>query len=292
MTVVFRAMGSEVSVTALDEDETRVAKDVAAIFREAEARFSRFDATSELAALNRSRGPFVASPPMFAALERARAFATLTAGVFDPGVGSALVRLGYDRSFASGALDRADVTPALGGSILDVHLDERTRAVHRPSRVLIDLGGMIKGATVDAAATALRGAGAIDAGGDGVVRGPAWLVDVEDPRDPSRIVATLSLSNAAVATSAANRRVWRTGTRSAHHLVDPRNGAPAVSDLLQATIVAPTAELADVAATTVFVLGAHDGRRFIERHPALGGVLVDARGGVDVVGRASLVEAA
>lgn len=292
MTIIFRAMGTDVSVTALDEDETRVATEIAAIFREAEARFSRFTATSELAALNRSRGPFVASPPMFAALERARTFAAMTGGIFDPGIGSALVRLGYDRSFTPTALDRGDVTPALGGSILNVRLDERTRGVHRPTDVLIDLGGMIKGATVDAAAAALRGAGAIDAGGDAIVHGPPWLVDVEDPRDPSRIVTTLSLSNAAVATSAANRRTWRTGARTAHHLVDPRNGAPAATDLLQATITAPTAELADVAATTVFVLGARDGRRFIEQHPALGGILVDAHGVVGFVGRVSPMEAA
>lgn len=291
MTVVFRAMGTEVSVTALDADERRVAGEVAAIFREAESRFSRFVATSELGALNRSRGPFVASPPLFDALERARDYAIASHGAFDAGVGGALARLGYDRSFAPGALDRDEVTPSRAGSILDVRLDARTRTVHRPEHVLVDLGGMIKGATVDAATRVLRGTGAIDAGGDACVRGVPWIVDVEDPRDASRVVATLSVSNAAIATSAANRRRWRTGNGTSHHIVDPRTGAPATSDLLQATIIAPSAELADVAATTAFVLGAREGRTFLERHD-LSGVFVSTSGEIIFVGRVTRVEAA
>ena len=292
MTVSFHAMGTDVSVTALDADETSVATEVAAIFRAAEQRFSRFLETSELATLNRAAESFVASAPMFEALERARAYVRMTGGIFDPGIGATLVAHGYDRSFAPAALDRGEVGRAGVSSFIGVELDPRTRAVRRPAGLLVDLGGMIKGATADAAARALDGAGAIDAGGDAVVRGEPWLVDVEDPRDASRVLVTLSLSNAAVATSAPNRRRWRAGDRAAHHLIDPRTGAPAESDLLQVTVLAPSAELADVAAKTVFVLGERAGCRFLDGHPELAAVLVRGSGDVAFVGRVLLVEAA
>ncbi len=290
MTITFRAMGTDVSVIA-EDDEAVVAAEVAAIFRDAEERFSRFLETSELSALNRAEGPFAASIPMFDALERARRYMEMTGGIFDPGVGAALVAHGYDKSFAPAALDRRAVASVQATSFSGVSLDARARSAARPAGTLVDLGGMIKGATVDAAARAFRDAGAIDAGGDAVVRGRAWPVEVEDPLDARRVLVTLSLSNAAVATSAPNRRRWRAGERVAHHLIDPRTGAPAESDLLQVTVVAPSAELADVSAKTAFVLGEREGRRFLDRH-ALGGVLVRQDGGVAFVGRVSPMEAA
>jgi thiamine biosynthesis lipoprotein len=185
------------------------------------------------------------------------------------------------------------------GRFLDVILDPGTRTVCRPGHVQIDLGGIAKGSTVDAAARHLTGPGAIDAGGDAVVRGVApagdpWLIDIEDPTDASRIIASVAVSNAALATSAGNRRRWRLGESFAHHLIDPRTHMPSGSDVLQATVLAPSAELADVLAKTAFLLGARDACRFLEHQPGIGAVLVTERaspifiGALDVreVGRA------
>jgi thiamine biosynthesis lipoprotein len=285
----FRAMNTDVEVTA-SGDEEAIAARVSATFADAEDRYSRFLETSELAALNRAAGPFVASAELFDMLRRARHYVEMTDGLFDPAVGGTIVALGYDRSFAPGALDRerASERPR-AGRFLDIVLDGETRTVWRPAHVLVDLGGIAKGSTVDLAAHHLPGSGAIDAGGDAVLRGASpsggkWLVDVEDPTDPSRTIATLAVSNAAVATSAENRRRWRVGGTFAHHLIDPRTQSPSASDLAQATVVAPTAELADVLAKTAFLLGAREGRRFLERQPKIGAVLVQQSGDLLFVG--------
>jgi thiamine biosynthesis lipoprotein len=222
----------------------------------------------------------------------------LTDGLFDPGLGATLRALGYDRSFAPGALDRAraGALPPAGG-FTDVRLEPSTRRVLRPAHVHIDLGGLAKGATVDLAARQLGARGAIDAGGDAILCGPGpegdgWLVDVEDPADPARTLATVAVIDAAVATSAPNRRRWRLGDGIAHHLVDPRTRTSAVSDLLQATVVAPTAERADVLAKTAFLLGARAGRAFLERQPDTGGILVGEHGRPVFVGRLDVREVA
>lgn len=293
----FRAMNTDVQVTACGDEEA-IATRVAATFAAAENRFSRFLAGSELSALNRAGGPFVASPQLFEILLRARGYVEMTGGVFDPGMGATLQALGYDRSFAPRALDRerASARPR-PGRFLEVVLDPRARTVWRPRHVQIDLGGMAKGTAVDLAAAHLRGPGAIEAGGDAVLRGSSpsgerWLVDIEDPTDPSRTLATIAVSDAAVATSAANRRRWRIGDEVRHHLIDPRTQTSSAGDLLQATVVAPTAELADVLAKTAFLLGARDGRRFLERHPETGAVLVQAGGGCLFVGALDVREVA
>lgn len=295
--LAFRAMNTDVTVSATGADEEAVAALVARTFAEAERRFSRFLPDSELARLNRARGPVTVSPPMFAALVRARAYQRLTDGLFDPAMGGPLAALGYDRSFAPGALDRDHAPPAPpAGSFGDVRLDLATRTVERPEHVQIDLGGLIKGATVDAAARLLPASGAIDAGGDAVMRGPGpagdgWQVEIEDPADPTRTRAVLLVRcGGAVATSAPNRRRWRLAGRNVHHLIDPRTRAPAASDLLQATVLAPRAELADVLAKTAFLLGTERARRFLSRFPGVAAVLVRPGGALVVIGQVALVE--
>lgn len=286
----FRAMNTDVTVLSDSPSMTSVAARITGVFEAAERRCSRFRPDSELMRLNEAHGPVVVSPELFECLERARVHCEATDGLFDPAVGGALLAHGYDRSFGAGMLDRdAPVHPARGGRFLEVELVRATRTVTRPAHIVLDLGGMVKGATVDAALAHVGDAGAVDAGGDARVHGPgldgaSWLVDVEDPADPSRTVATLALDDQAVATSASNRRAWRLGAGRAHHLIDPRTQAPAVTDLLQVTVVAPTTELAEVLAKAAFVAGRRGARALLSRHPRVGGVLVCANGTVVIVG--------
>ncbi|MBL8622102.1 MAG: FAD:protein FMN transferase [Myxococcales bacterium] len=291
--VELRAMGTTVTVhapTLSVEGEAAAAAEVGALFATAEARFSRFRPDSELAQLNCATGPFAASPAMMAALARARAYVELTGGRFDPAVGGAMIAAGYDRGFAPGALDRATAAAAAPPArFADVTLDLERGLVVRPPHVQLDLGGMIKGATVDLAARHLPEIAALDAGGDAALRGAGpegdgWYVDVEDPADPSRVVVTLVVRDRAVATSAANRRRWRRGDAWAHHLIDPATGAPAATDLAQVTIVAHRAERAEILAKAVFIAGARAGRALLANLPTIGAVLVDHRGDVELIG--------
>jgi thiamine biosynthesis lipoprotein len=292
----FRAMNTDVLVVANSDEAEAISTRVASAFWRAERRFSRFLPDSELSWLNRQRGPVAVSQELLDVLVRARSYVELTGGLFDPGIGGALRAQGYDRSFSAGALDRDRAAPPpRPGTLLDVSLDVQSRTVERPDHLHIDLGGLVKGATADAAAHHLPTSGAIDAGGDAVLRGDdssgePWLVDVEDPTDPARTVATLAISGGAVATSSANRRRWRVGETMAHHLIDPRTQASAASDLTQATVLAETAELAEVLAKTTFLLGAREGRTFLERQAGVGGLLLPREGAPLLVGDVKVLE--
>ncbi|MCB9562604.1 MAG: FAD:protein FMN transferase [Kofleriaceae bacterium] len=122
--------------------------------------------------------------------------------------------------------------------------------------------------------------------------GRGWLVDVEDPGAVGATLLTLRLRDRAVATSAPNRRRWRVGADVGHHLIDPRRGRPAISDLAQVTVVADRAETAEVVAKTVFVLGATAGTTWLRGWPGLGAVLVGRTGAVQLVGDLDVVAAA
>ena len=92
---------------------------------------------------------------------------------------------------------------------------------------------------------------AFGAGGDIQLRpapdGEPWMIGIEDPRDQSRALAQVPVSDGAVATSG-------TASRGAH-ILDPHTGE-AASGLLAATVIGPSLLWADVLATTAVARGA------------------------------------
>jgi thiamine biosynthesis lipoprotein len=77
-----------------------------------------------------------------------------------------------------------------------------------------------------------------------------------------------------VATSATDRRRWMQGDQVRHHIIDPRTGLPAESDVVSATVVAPTAVEAEAAAKSILIRGSLDGLDWLEANPALAGLLI------------------
>jgi len=292
----FRAMNTDVAVAAPelgDAAERGLALSVEQLFRETERRFSRFLPDSELAHLNRAHGPITVSDELLSLLVRGRAHCVATGGIFEPAVGAAMQAHGYDRSFAPGVLDRDDEPAASShASICMLEIDEERRRVTRPAPVQVDFGGFLKGLTVDRAAALTTAAVMVDAGGDAAMRGAppgdaGWIVEIEDPSDPAQIMGAITVRDQAVATSAANRRCWRRGEHAMHHLIDPRTSMPAQTDIAQATVFAPTAELADVMAKVAFVSGADNAaRELAQRH--LSAVLVLHGGAIRTVGTVEL----
>jgi thiamine biosynthesis lipoprotein len=102
---------------------------------------------------------------------------------------------------------------------------------------------------------------------------------VENPRDPSRDLALLALTSGAVATSSMMRRRWRHDGREHHHLIDPRTGASAETDVLAATVVAGSAAVAEVFAKAAVIAGAEAGRCLLASR-GLAGLLALADGSV------------
>jgi FAD:protein FMN transferase len=89
------------------------------------------------------------------------------------------------------------------------------------------------------------------AGGDIAVRSqrtdtPDWVIGVEDPADPSRVLMNMSLRTGSIATSGTAAR--------GGHILDPLT-MTTPTDLLSVTVVGPSLTWADVYATAAFVRG-------------------------------------
>ena len=127
----------------------------------------------------------------------------------------------------------------------------------------IDLGGIGKGWTVDAAAAMLAAESAaflVNAGGDLAVAGDGpdgdgWTVAIEEPRDATRTLAVLRLHGGSCATSSTGRRRWIQGDQERHHLIDPRTGGPAAGGLQSVTVIADTTVKAETWSKALLIAG-------------------------------------
>ena len=287
----FRAMNTGVNAFLWHEDSvfTQAAlRNVEQFFHEAHARFTRFEASSELNALNAAAGqPFRASSHLFEVVELALKFSAMTGGLFNPTIIGALEAAGYDRTFeaiAEGSYNRSNRRTPISPTSA-IALDRARQTITLPKNVRIDLGGIVKGWAVQRATEQLAAYGPclVDAGGDimtvGVVPGTAdWLIEIADPFDQNRTVTTLNIRDRAVATSGIDRRRWQHNGAWQHHLIDPRTGQPSDSDLLTATVIAPTTVEAEVYAKTLFLLGSKSGLEWIDEQPALAACVITAGG--------------
>src|SRR5206468_3879024 len=79
-----------------------------------------------------------------------------------------------------------------------------------------------------------------------------------------RLIDTLHVSDGAVCTSGDYEQPGR-AENGGSHIIDPRSGASAVA-AISATVLAPSAMVADALATAAFVLGPADGIQLLERH--------------------------
>jgi thiamine biosynthesis lipoprotein len=167
------------------------------------------------------------------------------------------------------------------GDWRSIEFDRRARTIRTPQDVRLDLGGVAKGWAADRAAQRLSrcGPAMVDAGGDIAVSGPkrsgqAWAIGVTDPRNPDGQLALLKIIHGGVATSGRDYRRWKVNGDWRHHLIDPRTGQPAKTDVFSVTVVAASTRQAEVAAKMVAVLGSKAGLNWLDRQNAMAGLLV------------------
>lgn len=268
----FRAMGCKVNVWLdTDEDGQTLLQQAPAWIEDIEASLSRFRPESELSRLNQHLNTWMpVSDVLMDNLLAAKQAARITNGLYNPLVLDALVAAGYDRSFdqISDSESPAHAAPVL--SWRDIGIDFMERRACLPARM--DLGGVAKGWTAQTIAERLAAYGAclVDIGGDIAVRGapanqPGWEIQVDDPAEPDTIVAKVCLTNGSIVTSGIDYRRWRRGGQLLHHLIDPRTGSPANTDVLSVTVIHSDASAAEAYAKAILVMGSQVGLEWLQQ---------------------------
>ncbi|MBP2325786.1 thiamine biosynthesis lipoprotein [Kibdelosporangium banguiense] len=223
---------------------------------------SRFRDDSALSLLNRTGK---ATDPLLAEAVRVALQAAVDSdGLVDPALGTYLITLGYDRTFAQvprRAPATVDIDPPVRQAWRNIRVDGDTVTV--PNGVQIDLGATAKAWAADKAAQMIAdatGAGVlVNLGGDLALAGkpPAdgWSVRVTADHTLADSGQIVSIDSGGMATSSVTVRSWRRGDRHLHHILDPATGLPASRIWRYATVSAATCVAANTASTAALVLG-------------------------------------
>jgi thiamine biosynthesis lipoprotein len=213
--------------------------------------------------------------------------AHLTDGLVTPTMLTALENAGYRESFETlkGSSSVAVLPQRNTGIVVQddwrgIRLNGNTHTVTVPPGMRLDLGGIAKGWAAGKAAHWLGevAPAMVEAGGDIAFSGPmndgtAWPIGVADPLVRTEQLDLLALKGGGVATSGRDYRRWRVGEKWQHHILDPRTGEPAATDVLSATVVAPSTIQAEVAAKVALILGSRKGMEWIEARAPLAAIL-------------------
>jgi FAD:protein FMN transferase len=230
-----------------------------------ERLMTRFSITSDIGRANAMAGGqrvAVAAETAFV-LHTALAWTAATHGGFDPALARVVDLWDVKHRTAPPAADRVQ---RLAGRRLYRHIDVDASAATpsifvREPDAAIDLGGIAAGYGVDRAVAVLREWGIrsafINLGGDIYALGHAadgepWRVGIRSPESADRLIATVTIEDAAIATSGDYEQGYDFGGRRYHHIIDPASAEPRRTPMHTVTVIADTCMDADAASTAVF----------------------------------------
>jgi thiamine biosynthesis lipoprotein len=226
---------------------------------------SRFRPDSALSTVNRLGSVSTVDPLLVAALRVALTAAEDTGGLVDPTLGTALVAIGYDRSFAGVARTSGRrVTPVPGREAWrEITVDESSGTVTLPRGVRLDLGATAKAWAADVAAERIAeriGCGVlVNLGGDLAIGGTApaggWRVRVTADHAATTGGQVVAVRSGGLATSSTTVRRWKRADQVLHHVLDPATGLPARRVWQYVSVAAADCVTANTAATAALVLG-------------------------------------
>lgn len=281
-------MGTVFRVMVLPKDSRDAAGAAAELVLDEAARvelmMSEWKPGSALSKVNAQAGVEAVAVPaeLFEVLRRAMDVAVATDGSFDASWAALWSLWRFDRPPRVPSRDEVAARLPLV-NYRNVVLDPGARSVFLRRRgMLLGLGGIAKGYSLDRGAALLRKRGfqnfIIYAGGQVFASGTRgsrpWRVGIQDPRNPARWFAVLELRDASLSTSGDYERFFTVDGVRYHHILDLRTGFPA-RGCRSVTVLASDGMTADALSTAAFVLGPKGGMRLLQRFPGAEGVVID-----------------
>ncbi len=266
-----KALGSEVSITALHDRREVAEQAVAAAFDElelVEELMSIYRPHSQLSRLNRYGVLETPHPHLVSVLRAATNFSKASGGAFDVTV-QPLWTL-YADAQRQGRLPEAAEIEAARRKVDWRRLEiSEQRVALRGEGMAVTLNGIAQGFATDRALAALREHGIehalVNAGEIGPLGyradGGAWTVGIQHPREAEAYIALTKLDGRALATSGDYATTF-SPDRAYNHIFDPRTGR-SPPQLASVSIAARTALEADALSTAVFVAGVERGLELV-----------------------------
>jgi thiamine biosynthesis lipoprotein len=283
-------MGTSIEITLQGGDEEVSQKVALQAFEEIkriEQLMSPWIETSDVSRLNRSAGKewVKVSLETFEVIQKSQKISGLSGGAFDITIAplTQLWRMAREKGVPPAPEEIKNLMGLVNFKNLLVHSDGN--AYLKKKGMAIDLGGIAKGYAVDRTFETLTALGyknlIVNAGGDlrvgGFKNNQPWSIGIQDPRDFRKIMAKISISDSAIATSGDYEKFFIYQDRRYHHILNPKTGYPA-EECQSVTILCKDGMTADGLATAVFVLGSVMGYDLCQKMKGVECLIVDREG--------------
>ena len=283
-------MGTVIEITLIAYDEEAANKASLQAFQEIkriETLMSPWLDSSDVTRINRSAGKerVKVSPETFEVIQKAQEISELSEGGFDITVGP-LTELWREARKKKIPPSIEEVKEKLSlVNFKNIGIDPEGKVLLKKEGMAIDLGGIAKGYAVDRAFGVLRSLGyknlIVNAGGDlrvgGLKNNQPWSIGIQNPRESKKILARISVSDMAVATSGDYEKFFNYEGKRYHHIFNPKDGFP-TEGCQSVTIITKDCITADGLATAVFVLGAEKGYSLCQKLEGVKCLIVDKEG--------------
>lgn len=267
------AMDTYMSLVAYGENAQEALTAAAQEINRLERELSRTVQSSDVAKLN-ADGAATVSEETASLLQQSIAFSNAVGGLFDitiaPLVNLWGITTDSPRVPAQSEIDA--LLPLVGSDHITISGD----LVTLDNGCSVDLGGIAKGYASDCVAEIFKRCGVehavISLGGNayvcgGKVDGSPWSVEVKDPQNTDAGAAIFTMYDGFAVTSGGYQRNFTAEDGTVYqHIIDPRTGKPAQSDLLSVTVVAQNGTMADAYSTALYVMGEQGACDFWRSH--------------------------
>lgn len=300
--LTFEAFNTVVTILVQEDDRDAcdaMAKALCAC-RRYERLFSKTLPHSDVSIINEHAGEFVdVSFETYDVLAAALRYCALSEGLFDVTIGPLSRLWDFRRAKVPDASAIRNALPLVDWRQIELReaVDDESDSPRFQARLAragasVDVGGIAKGWIADALCSILEREGLssflLDLGGNVVARGEKepgvpWAIGVRNPDGPGMVARTELADASAVTSGIYERCFFENGVRY-HHIIDPKTGWPAQTDLKSATVVSKKSLDAEGFSTTLLALGSQKADEFARRRPEiLAAVLVLEDGTVRVV---------
>ena len=285
------AQGSTYHIKYIAERDENLKPAIDSILEVIDRSMSTYRPDSAISKINQGDTTVVVDEHFRKVFEASQQIWQESEGLFDPTVGVLVNAWGFGKQKISEAdlpTDKKIDSLRKYVGFDKVAITEKNLIKKRYTEILFDFNAIAQGYTSDVVANYLsvRGiknyiveiAGEMYLKGRNTVEDKSWTIGVENPLKPlddRDLVATIQFTNQGLATSGNYRKVWTDSNgRKYVHSINPLTGRATQSDVLSATVVAPSTMLADGYATMFMVMGLAKSKAFLEKHPDLAVLLV------------------
>ena len=285
------AQGSTYHIKYIAERDENLKPAIDSILEVIDLSMSTYRPDSAISKINQGDTTVVVDEHFRKVFEASQQIWQESEGLFDPTVGVLVNAWGFGKQKISEAdlpTDKKIDSLRKYVGFDKVALTEKNLIKKRYTEILFDFNAIAQGYTSDVVANYLSAkgiknyiveiAGEMYLKGRNTVEDKSWTIGVENPLKPlddRDLVATIQFTNQGLATSGNYRKVWiDSNGRKYVHSINPITGRATQSDVLSATVVAPSTMLADGYATMFMVMGLAKSKAFLEKHPDLAVLLV------------------